>query len=172
MKRSELAKEMTRVAHLKGDFLLRSGQRSDFYFDKYRFESDPRLLRAIAQEMAPYIPKDIEYLAGLELGGVPIATALSLETGIPAIFVRKEAKTYGTCRLAEGADFEGKKIVVIEDVVTTGGQVVASCQELQKAGAQIVEAHCVIYRGKYNQPKIDNLDLPLHALFTQKDLID
>jgi orotate phosphoribosyltransferase len=96
--------------------------------------------------MVPLIPLGTEVLAGLELGGVPIATALSLETGIPAAFVRKSAKHYGTCRLAEGAEVNGKRICLVEDVITTGGQVMISANELRNQVALVTSLVCVIWR--------------------------
>ena len=104
MSADSLAQRVNSIARLTGTFTLRSGQVATEYFDKYRFEADPVLLADIAAALAPLLPSDTEVLAGLELGGVPIATALSLHTGLPAAFVRKEAKTYGTAQLAEGAD--------------------------------------------------------------------
>ncbi len=92
MQRSELARAILQIAHLKGEFKLRSGLTSTEYFDKYRFESQPKILGAIATAMIDLVPKDIHALAGLEMGGIPVATALSLATGIPVVFVRKEAK--------------------------------------------------------------------------------
>ncbi|MBV8691392.1 MAG: orotate phosphoribosyltransferase, partial [Actinobacteria bacterium] len=96
MDRETLANHIFAVAHLTGEFTLRSGATSTEYFDKYLFESDPLLLEAIAESMAPLVPDDTQVLAGLELGGVPLAVALSRATGIPTAFVRKEAKAYGT----------------------------------------------------------------------------
>lgn len=107
--RSELAHAIRDTCHLTGTFTLRSGATARDYFDKYRFEGRPDLLTAVAAALAPLVPDDTEVLAGLELGGVPIATALSLHTGLPAAFVRKQAKPYGTRRLAEGADIEGRR---------------------------------------------------------------
>src|ERR1700751_5807089 len=100
--RSDLARRIAEVSMLQGEFKLRSGQISNRYFDKYRFEGTPSLLKPLARAMAELIPSDTEILAGLELGGIPLVTAISLETGLPAAFVRKEAKTYGTCRAIEG----------------------------------------------------------------------
>ncbi|MCK9795612.1 hypothetical protein M1843_17845 [Isoptericola sp. 4D.3] len=97
----ELARDVDRVCRLSGSFTLRSGRVDDEYFDKYLFESDPALLLRVAAGMAPLVPSDTELLGGLELGGVPVATVLSSLTGLPALFVRKEAKRYGTARLAE-----------------------------------------------------------------------
>ncbi|MCL2699940.1 MAG: orotate phosphoribosyltransferase, partial [Defluviitaleaceae bacterium] len=99
-----------------------------------------------AEVMAPLIPPGTDVIAGLEMGGIPIATALSLKTGIKAAFVRKAAKEYGTCKLAEGADLGGKKVCVIEDVVTTGGQIIQSVKELRERGAVIDTVLCVILR--------------------------
>ena len=124
MERDALARTIYERTHLTGEFVLRSGAVSNEYFDKYRFESDPALLREIAEALVPLVPSGIDGLAGLELGGVPIATMLSQVTGLPAFFVRKEAKTYGTCQLAEGGDIEGLRLLVVEDVVTSGGQVI------------------------------------------------
>jgi len=168
MTRSELAQEIFKIAYLRGEFKLRSGQVSSEYFDKYRFEAQPRLLKAIAQQLVPLIPTGTQVLAGLEMGGIPIATALSLETGIPALFVRKKAKDYGTCQFAEGLEFKGKKTCVIEDVVTTGGQVLLSTEDLRKAGAEVSEVLCVIHRGA-SDPLIQ-AKLKLHPLFTMEEL--
>src|ERR1700745_135278 len=102
LSRNDLAKKILQVAHLTGEFKLRSGKISNEYFDKYRFEAQPELLANIAAQMSELLPKNIDALAGLEMGGIPVATALSLQTKIASIFVRKEAKEYGTCRVAEG----------------------------------------------------------------------
>jgi orotate phosphoribosyltransferase len=143
---SELARRVYDTAHLTGTFTLRSGQVSNEYFDKYQFEADPVLLREIAEAMAPLVPADTELLAGLELGGIPIVTMLSQVTGLPAVFVRKQAKDYGTCRLAEGGEVEGRRLTVVEDVVTTGGQVLLSCADLRARGAIVDTVLCVIDR--------------------------
>ena len=118
-----LAKKNNNCSKLTGKFLLRSGITSNTYFDKYKFESDPKLLLKIAQEMSKLIPDDTEILAGLEMGGIPIVTMLSQITHIPAAFIRKEAKEYGTCKYAEGTDLVNKKVVIIEDVVSSGGAI-------------------------------------------------
>ncbi|MEO5722770.1 MAG: phosphoribosyltransferase family protein, partial [Ilumatobacteraceae bacterium] len=149
---------------------LRSGQVAGEYFDKYRFESQPRLLDEIAAEMVPLIPTDTEVLAGLELGGVPIATALSLRTGIPAAFVRKQAKTYGTARLAEGIDVDGKVVTVVEDVITTGGQVVISTNQLRDLGAIVSHVVCVIDRSPDGAGALVGAGLTVAALLTKAQL--
>jgi orotate phosphoribosyltransferase len=144
--RDELAKRLQEICRLSGRFVLRSGQVSEFYFDKYQFEADPQLLRAVADLAVALIPEGIELLAGLELGGVPVATAMSLATGMSQVLVRKEAKTYGTAKLAEGPDVDGRRVLVVEDVITTGGQVVASTEELRSLGAVVESVLCVIDR--------------------------
>ncbi len=170
MDRIQLAQNLYKASYLTGDFLLRSGQRSKEYFDKYRFESDPRLLREIAKHMVALLPKGIDGIAGLEVGGIPIATALSLETGLPVCFVRKEAKGYGTCQFAEGFEVHGKNLCVIEDVVTSGGQVIMSTQDLRKAGAIIKNVICVIDREQGGREKLAAIDLEMKALFTMTEL--
>ena len=171
MQRRELAHRIYDVAHLTGTFTLRSGATSTEYFDKYRFESDPVLLRAIAEALAPLVPPSTDALAGLELGGVPIATALSQVTGLPTLFVRKQAKTYGTCRLAEGAAAEGSRLTVVEDVVTSGGQVIESCAELRRLGASIERVLCVIDRQAGGAEKLAAHGLELAALFRMDELV-
>lgn len=168
--RASLARQIYDVAHLTGTFTLRSGAVSDEYFDKYRFESDPLLLREIAEAFAPLVPEGTEVLAGLELGGVPLAVALSQVTGLPALFVRKEAKTYGTCQLAEGGEIDGKQVTVVEDVVTSGGQVVLSCGDLRQRGAVISHALCVIDRESGGPEALAEIGVELRSLFTMTQL--
>jgi orotate phosphoribosyltransferase len=166
----DLAARIHARAHITGSFTLRSGATSHEYFDKYRFEADPALLREIAEALAPSIPAGTEVLAGLELGGVPIATVLSQVTGLPTVFVRKEPKAYGTCQLAEGGDIAGRRLTVVEDVITSGGQVVASCAQLRDLGAQIPGVLCVIDREAGGRAALAAQDLALHPLFTAAQL--
>ena len=167
---TELADEINAVSRLTGSFTLRSGQTATEYFDKYRFESRPVLLAKIAEALAPLVPADTEVLAGLELGGVPIATALSLRTGLPAAFVRKQAKAYGTAQLAEGVDVAGRIVTVIEDVVTTGGQVVLSTTDLRALGAHVRHVLCVIDRSGDGGAALTEHGLQLSALLTRAEL--
>ena len=170
MTRDELARRIFDVSHLEGEFVLRSGQTSTEYFDKYRFKSDPPLVRAIGEALAPLVPAGTDALAGLELGGVPLATVLSQVTGLPAVFVRKEAKTYGTCQLAEGTDIDGLRLTVVEDVVTSGGQVVTSCGDLRGRGATVEHALCVIDRESGGPEALESIDVELRALFRMSEL--
>jgi orotate phosphoribosyltransferase len=157
-------------AHLTGEFRLRSGQVSHEYFDKYRFESDPALLREVAGELVALLPEDAEAVAGLELGGVPLATMVSQLAGLPALFVRKQAKDYGTRRLAEGGEVAGRRLAVVEDVVTTGGQLLESCAALRERGADIRTVLCVIDREAGGRESLAAAGLELRAVLTATDL--
>lgn len=170
MDTDSLAQKLSTVAQLSGEFRLRSGLTADTYFDKYQFESDPELLRAIAVELLPLIPSDTELLAGLELGGVPVATALSLASGLPAVFVRKKAKDYGTAKLAEGPPIDGRRLLIVEDVVTTGGQVVLSTKDLRDRGAVVTNAVCVIDREQGGGESLAAEGVELRSAFTRSDI--
>jgi orotate phosphoribosyltransferase len=166
----DLVDRINAVARLTGTFTLRSGQVAHEYFDKYRFEADPRLLDEIAAGLVALLPPGTEVLAGLELGGVPIATALSLRTGLPAAFVRKQPKAYGTARLAEGADVDGRRVTVVEDVITTGGQVVISTGDLRALGAVVEHVVCVIDRSPDRGAALTDAGLAMRALITKAEL--
>jgi len=168
--RQELARAIHQRSLLRGEFTLRSGAKSDRYFDKYLFESDPELLAEVSQELAKLVPADPETLAGLELGGVPLAVMLGQLTGLPVVFVRKKAKDYGTMRLAEGGDIAGKKLLVVEDVVTSGGQVVISTNDLRERGAIVDSAVCVIDREAGGVDALAEAGVALAALFTMSEL--
>ncbi|HET56800.1 MAG TPA: orotate phosphoribosyltransferase [Ignavibacteria bacterium] len=170
MTKAELGKEIYNISHITGEFLLRSGQISNEYFDKYKFESVPTLLIPIAREMKLLIPDETEVLGGLEMGGIPLATALSIETNIPSVFVRKQAKEYGTRKLAEGVDFKDKNMCVIEDVVTTGGQIISSVNQLRELGAKIKTVLCVIVRDPKSYDNLAKAELELVPLFTMEEL--
>ena len=167
---ADLAARVYDTAHLEGEFLLRSGVTSSEYFDKYRFEADPVLLRDIAERMVPLLPEGAQLLGGLELGGIPLATMVSQLSGLPARFVRKEAKTYGTCRLAEGGDLAGFRICLIEDVITSGGAVIDATHALRAEGATVDTVVCVIDRQSGGREKLADLGIELRAVFTKADL--
>jgi len=155
---------------LFGEFRLRSGKTSDRYFDKYRFESDPALLREVAVRMARLLPEGVERLAGLEMGGIPLATALSLHTGLPVMFVRKKAKDYGTCNLAEGGFRAGERVAVIEDVITTAGQVVESANALRQLGLDVVKVICVIDRQQGGTERLAEAGYSLAHVYTLAEI--
>ncbi len=170
IKNLNLARKIYQASYLRGEFQLRSGAVSHEYFDKYLFESDPALLNEIAQTMSGFIPKNVDALAGLEMGGIPIATLLSQITGLPTLFVRKKAKSYGTCKLAEGGSVDGQKLVIVEDVVTSGGQVIQSTQALRQRGAVVEAVVCVVDREAGGRENLANAGLQLQALFTMGEL--
>ena len=167
-----LALRIYERAHLTGSFVLRSGATSSEYFDKYLFESDPALLREIARALADLIPAGVDAVAGLELGGVPLAVMVSQVSGLPTLFVRKQAKSHGTCRLAEGGTVAGRRLAVIEDVVTPGGQVIESCRQLRAEGAELAAVMCVIDREAGGAETLAGEGLQLRSLFTTSELSD
>ena len=143
---TQLGKEIVKAAYLEGDFLLSSGQRSKYYLDKYRFSTNPKLLKPIAEGLAALLPANLQILAGVELGAVPLVTALSLETGLPFVIVRKGAKDYGTAKLLEGVLPEGAKLALVEDVLTTAGQAIRAANILKDLGASIEKIVYVVDR--------------------------
>ena len=166
-----LAKRIYDTAHITGEFLLRSGVISNEYFDKYLFEADPDLLKHIALALVPHVPPGIDALAGLEMGGIPIATMLSQLTGLPVLFVRKEAKKYGTCKIAEGGQVKGRKLLIVEDVVTSGGAILDAAKALREEGAELAHVICVIDRESGNgTAKLAEVGLTLKPLFTMTEL--
>jgi orotate phosphoribosyltransferase len=165
-----LASRVFAASQLTGTFVLRSGRTADRYFDKYRFESDPALLSAIVEALAPLVPPGTDGLAGLELGGIPIATMLSAKTGLRAFFVRKQAKKYGTEKICEGGDIRGMRLLIVEDVVTTGGQILLSAQDLRAEGAEVAYALCVIDREAGGADRVRAEGIELRSLFTMSDL--
>jgi orotate phosphoribosyltransferase len=166
----DLGRRIYERSHLHGEFVLRSGRVSKEYFDKYLFEGDPALLRDVGEAMVPLLPKGVDALAGLELGGVPLVTMLAQLTGLPALFVRKAAKEYGTRRLAEGGGVSGRRLVVVEDVVCTGGQLVESCAALRRAGAEVAAVLCAIDRESGGAENLALEGLSLRSAFTWSQL--
>ncbi len=165
-----LAAEVDAACRLSGEFQLRSGERSSEYFDKYLFESNPTLLRHVCQAMVPLIPTDTDLLGGLELGGVPLATVVSQITGLPTVFVRKQTKTYGTCRLAEGADVAGRTVTLIEDVITTGGAVRNAALALRSDNANVSNVICAIDRRTETGDVLNDVSVSVLAVLTKSDL--
>jgi orotate phosphoribosyltransferase len=170
MNRHELAAAIYETSHLTGEFCLRSGAVSSHYFDKYRFEGDPRLLAAVVDALKDLIPTDTEVLAGLELGGVPLVTMLSHVTGLPSVFVRKAPKSYGTRRVAEGGDIADRRLLIVEDVVTSGGQVIESARALRGLSAHVSAAVCVVDRQAGGRDSLEADGIQLRSLFRMTEL--
>jgi orotate phosphoribosyltransferase len=166
-----LSREIYETCHITGRFVLRSGLITNEYFDKYMFESNPRLLDSIAQQMVPLIPNATQVLAGLEMGGIPVVTMLSHYSGLPAVFVRKQPKEHGTAKLSEGTDIKNCNVLIVEDVVTTGGQIVISSADLRALGAAIDHALCVIDREQGGVERLrDESNITLLSLFKRSEL--
>ena len=166
----KLARRIYEVAHLTGEFTLRSGAVSNEYFDKFLFEADPALLSEITSAMVPLVPDATEALAGLEMGGIPVVAVLSQKMGLPARFVRKKAKDYGTCRLAEGGDVKGLRLTIVEDVISSGGAVMDACRELRALGATVDTVVCVIDRVPPGVTNLADMGIEMRALFTMEEL--
>ena len=170
MQKAQLAERIAAVSYLTGEFTLRSGKTSTFYWDKYRFETDPKLLDAITAEMEKLLPDTFDKLAGLEMGGIPLATELSRKTGKRCLYVRKKAKEYGTCNLVEGGFKPGERVVVVEDVITTAGQVCISVKEMRALGLLVEHVVCAIDRQQGGGEKINEIGCSLAAAFTLSEL--
>jgi orotate phosphoribosyltransferase len=166
-----IAKRIKAISEIRGEFVLRSGTVSDRYFDKYRFESDPELLSDITQNMVSLIPEDTEVLCGLEMGGIPVVTMLSHHSRLPAAFIRKAPKEYGTCKYAEGANLSGKRIILIEDVVSSGGAITDAARMLRNDGIEVNTALCVIDRETGGKEALKEQGIELFGLLTATDLV-
>ena len=171
MTRAELAQAIKAAAYLEGDFVLSSGKRSKYYLDKWRFETDPRLLREIARALVGLLPSPLPHrIAGVELGGVPLATALSLETGIPLLIVRRQAKEYGTGRETEGVWEQGERVVLIEDIFTTASQAIAAAKTLAALGLRVERMICVVDREEGAEASIRAAGFEAAPLFRKSEL--
>src|SRR5437667_5018636 len=146
MTREQLASRIAEVALLRGEFTLRSGRKSNYYLDKYRFETQPDVLAALAQMFADRVSASVDRIAGAELGAVALAAATSLQCGKPFVIIRNQKKDYGTSKLVEGILEKGERVLIVEDVLTTGGQVIEAATTLQDAGATVVKIVPVIER--------------------------
>jgi len=158
------------ASEIHGDFTLRSGKKSNLYFDKYRFEADPILLSDVAMSMVGFIPSETQVLCGLEMGGIPVVTMLSHHAQIPAAFIRKAPKEYGTCKYAEGTDLTGKKIVIVEDVVSSGGAIIDSANMLKRDGIHVDTAICVIDRQTGGAERLHESGINLVSLLRASDM--
>jgi orotate phosphoribosyltransferase len=168
--RETLGRDLVKASYLKGDFVLRSGKRSNRYFDKFLFETEPELLRRLGKHLAALIPKDTQRLAAPELGAVLLGGAVSLETGLPLVLVRKEPKGYGTSKQIEGRLEAQDRITLIEDVVTTGGDSLRSAQALRDAGADVIHLVVVLDRGEGGEDNIKSAGIPYSPLYRVQDL--
>jgi orotate phosphoribosyltransferase len=173
--REELARALRETAYLEGDFVLRSGRRSRYYLDKYRFETRPDVLaplgRALAEAVREHEP-DADRLAGPELGAVALAAAASLESGLPFLIVRKAAKDYGTANQLEGVHDDGDCVCLIEDVVTSGGAAIEAVHALRAAGLRVSNAVCVVDREEGGVDELARHAVRLRPLFRASELLE
>jgi orotate phosphoribosyltransferase len=173
--RDELARGLRAAAYLEGDFVLRSGRRSKYYLDKYRFETRPDLLGPLGEALAAAVREhepDADRLAGPELGAVALAAAASLQSGLPFLIVRKSAKDYGTANRLEGVYAEGESVCLIEDVVTSGGAAIEAVQALREAGMRVSTAICVVDREEGGVDELARHAVRLRPLFRASELIE
>ena len=170
MRQADVARRILETSKIQGTFRLRSGKVSETYFDKYLFESDPKLLHAIVLLIVPLIPQSTEVVCGLEMGGIPVCTVLSQVTGLPAAFIRKARKSYGTEKFAEGPALPGRSIVLIEDVVSTGGALVEAASMLKADGIHASNAICVIDREMGGRDALAQIGVELQAVFSMSDI--
>jgi orotate phosphoribosyltransferase len=170
MTRNELAQRIAEVALLRGDFTLRSGRKSSFYLDKYLFSTQPDILAALGRMFAERLPPNATRLAGAELGGIPLVTAASLASGLPSIFIRNQKKDYGTAKQLEGVIGPNDRVVIVEDVATTGGQVLEAAKVLAATGASIIAILATIDRLEGARENIEQAGYTFDAIFTTADL--
>ena len=169
-----LAAALVEHAYLEGDFVLRSGKRSRYYLDKYRFETRPDLLAPLGERIAAAVREhaaDAARLAGPELGAVALTAAASLASGLPFIIVRKEAKEYGTAKRLEGPFEEGECVCLVEDVVTSGGALLESVAALREAGLVVHTAVCVVDREEGGADALARHAVRLRPLFRAGELL-
>src|SRR5687767_10464639 len=170
MTREDLAKRIAELSLLRGEFTLRSGRKSNYYLDKYRFETHPDVLHELGRMFADHVGANVTRVAGAELGAVALAAATSMACGKPFVIVRNKKKDYGTSKAVEGVLNAGETVMIVEDVLTTGGQVLEAAQTLQEAGAKIDRIVAVIDRLEGARENIEGAGFVLESLFTTRDL--
>jgi orotate phosphoribosyltransferase len=171
----ELRSAIRECAYLEGDFVLRSGRRSRFYLDKYRFSTHPELLEAIGARLAELVsqaePSAVR-LAAPELGAVPLAAAASLVSRLPFLIVRAEAKSYGTGNRLEGVYTAGERVCLVEDIVTSGGAAVEAVQAVREAGLECQAAVCVVDREEGGADALARVAVRLWPLFRAAEIVE
>ncbi|HXE53104.1 MAG TPA: orotate phosphoribosyltransferase [Tepidisphaeraceae bacterium] len=170
MNRDDLARRIADVSLLRGEFTLRSGRKSNFYLDKYLFETQPDILRALGDLFAQRVGPQIDRIAGAELGAVSLAAATAMACGKPYVIIRNQKKDYGTSKLVEGTLKPGETVLIVEDVLTTGGQVLEAATTLKDAGAKVDRIVAVIDRLEGARANIEAAGYSFESLFTTRDL--
>lgn len=170
MTKQELAERIRAAAYIEGDFVLRSGRRSTFYVDKYLFETQPDILSEVGKLLAAHADSSTTRIAGAELGGVALAAAAAMARGLPFVIVRNAKKDYGTSRMFEGRLEAGDRVLLVEDIATTGGQVLEAAKVLEQSGATVQRIVTVVDRGEGAAENIRSAGYEFAALLTGKDL--
>jgi orotate phosphoribosyltransferase len=170
MTREELIKRIKETAYLEGDFTLRSGKKSKYYLDKYLFETCPDILQALGEKFAEHITDDVTLIAGAELGGVALAAATAIASGKNWIIVRNSKKGYGTGKLVEGVLEAGDVVLLVEDIATTGGQVLEAAKVITEAGAKVKKIVSVIDRKQGAEENITQAGYQFESIITKEDL--
>jgi orotate phosphoribosyltransferase len=170
LNREQLARRIADVALLRGEFTLRSGRKSNYYLDKYRFETQPDVLIALGAMLAEHVTADVDRIAGPELGAVPLAAAAAMASGKPCIFIRNAKKEYGSNKQIEGVFQPGETVLIVEDIMTTGGQVVEAAKTIEAAGLKVEKIVGVIDRLEGARQNIESAGYVFERLFTTRDL--
>lgn len=170
MTRDELARRIAEVALLRGEFTLRSGRKSNFYLDKYLFETQPDILRALGKLYAQKLPPAVDRIAGPELGAIALAAATAMAADKPFVIVRNQKKGYGSGKVIEGTLKAGESVVIVEDILTTGGQIVEAAKTLEAAGVKVIKMLGAIDRLEGARENIEAAGYDYESLFTTKDL--
>ena len=170
MTRRDLIKRIKKTAYLEGDFVLRSGKRSRYYLDKYLFETCPDILKALGEEFARYVTDDVTLIAGAELGGVALAAAAAMATGKNWVIIRNSKKGYGTGKMIEGTLKSGDVVLLVEDIATTGGQVLEAAKVITEAGAKVKKIVAVIDGKQGAAENITAAGYKFESILTKDDL--
>ena len=166
----ELIERIRDSALLRGQFTLRSGRQSSYYLDKYLFETQPDILSELGRRLAVHVDETVDRVAGAELGGIPLVSATSMAAGKPAVLIRNQKKGYGSDKLLEGRLESGDRVLIVEDVVTTGGQIIEAAGVIRQAGATVVGVVAVVDRLEGARANIEAAGLAFSSLLTKSDL--
>ncbi len=170
MEKTELASRIKDAAYLEGDFTLRSGRKSNYYLDKYLFETQPDILRELGTMFASYAQESTTLIAGAELGGVALAAATAMAVGKPFVIIRNAKKDYGTAKPFEGKMSDADSVLLVEDIATTGGQVLEAAKLIREIGAKVEAIIAVIDRQEGARENIEEAGFRFESLFTKADL--
>ena len=170
MERTELARRIREAAYLEGDFTLRSGRKSKYYLDKYLFETQPDILLELGKMFAAHAQDSTTLIAGAELGGVALAAATAMETGKNWVIIRNSKKGYGTDKMVEGLLKPEDVVLLVEDIATTGGQVIEAARIITEAGATVKKIVCTIDRRQGAEENITEAGFAFDRILSKEDL--